>query len=75
MKVYFDIGANSGESMMHHSGDDAVVYAFEPTPKLAGDLTEKTKDIKNYHVVEKAKEAANSLTVSRRFFIHFRLRF
>lgn len=54
MKVYFDIGANSGESMMHHSGDDAVVYAFEPTPKLAGDLTEKTKDIKNYHVVEKA---------------------
>ena len=54
MKVYFDIGANSGDSMLHHAGDDAIVYAFEPTPKLVDTLTEKTKDIKNYHIVDKA---------------------
>lgn len=54
MKVYLDIGANSGESMLHHAGDDAIVYAFEPTPKLVDILTEKTKDIKNYHIIDKA---------------------
>ena len=54
MKVYFDIGANSGDSMLHHAGDDAIVYAFEPTPKLVDILTEKTKDIKNYHIIDKA---------------------
>ena len=54
MKVYFDIGANNGESMLHHAGDEGTVYAFEPTPKLVGDLVEKTKDIQNYHVIDKA---------------------
>ena len=54
MKVYFDIGANNGESMLRHAGDEGVVYAFEPTPKLVGDLVEKTKDIQNYHVIDKA---------------------
>ena len=54
MKVYFDIGANNGESMLHHAGGEGTVYAFEPTPKLVGDLVEKTKDIQNYHVINKA---------------------
>ena len=54
MKVYLDVGANNGDSMLHHAGDEGTVYAFEPTPKMARDLVEKTKDIKNYHVVDKA---------------------
>ncbi len=54
MKVYFDIGANNGESMLHHAGGEGTVYAFEPTPKLVDDLVEKTKDIQNYHVINKA---------------------
>ena len=54
MKVYLDVGANNGDSMLHHAGDEGTVYAFEPTPKMARDLVEKTKDIENYHVVDKA---------------------
>lgn len=54
MKVYFDVGANSGESMMHYAGDDAVVYAFEPTPDLVRVLTEKSAGLTNYHIIDKA---------------------
>lgn len=54
--VFFDVGANDGSSSIpiarQHPG--VTVWAFEPTPKLASELREKTKDLKNYNVVEKA---------------------
>jgi FkbM family methyltransferase len=54
MKVYFDVGANTGESMMRYAGDDAVVYAFEPTPELVRILVGQSAGLKNYHVIDKA---------------------
>jgi FkbM family methyltransferase len=56
MPVVFDVGANNGSSFLDQAraNKDLVVWAFEPTPKLAADLIEKTKDLPNYHVVQKA---------------------
>jgi len=53
-RVYFDVGANSGESMMHYAGDGAIVYAFEPTPRMIDILEEKSKGVANYRIVKKA---------------------
>ncbi|AGE51096.1 hypothetical protein PBCVCVG1_200L [Paramecium bursaria Chlorella virus CVG-1] len=53
MKVYFDVGANSGESMMHHASD-GIVYAFEPTPRMIDIIKERSRGMENYHLIEKA---------------------
>lgn len=56
MYTFFDVGANSGTDSLHvaRSRPDAVVYAFEPTPKLIADLKARAKDLKNYHIIPKA---------------------
>lgn len=52
-KIYFDVGANDGRSMYHHTYDpNNIVYAFEPTRELAEKLRSVTKS--NYIVIEKA---------------------
>jgi FkbM family methyltransferase len=40
--------------MMHYAGDDAIVYAFEPTPRMIDILEEKSKGVANYRIVKKA---------------------
>ena len=54
--VFFDVGANNGSSSIPvaQQNKDVTVWAFEPTPKLAQELIEKTKDLPNYRVVQKA---------------------
>lgn len=55
MPVYFDVGANDGDSMIHHAFDsNNTVYGFEPTPRLAYIIKEKTRHLPNYVLVEKA---------------------
>lgn len=55
-KIYFDVGANNGSSMIHHAkhSDDNIVYAFEPTPEMADIIRNETNHLKNYHLVQKA---------------------
>lgn len=54
-RVYFDVGANDGSSMFHHTDNPTnVVYAFEPTKNLAAKLRERGEGRSNYVVVEKA---------------------
>jgi FkbM family methyltransferase len=51
-KVYLDVGANNGSSMMHHAEDpDSVVYAFEPTPRLVAELRERAQRYDGRYVV------------------------
>jgi FkbM family methyltransferase len=56
MPVYFDVGANDGESMIWLARQNPanIVYAFEPTPILVGMLLEKAASLPNYKVVPKA---------------------
>lgn len=56
MPIVFDVGANDGSTCIRFAQErpDTVVWAFEPTPKLADELREKTKHMSNYHVVQKA---------------------
>lgn len=60
MKVYFDVGANNGDTMAHHANDpDSIVYAFEPTPYLARRLEGLAERYAGrYVVVEKAVSEA-----------------
>ena len=55
-KIFFDVGANNGTDSIHIAVSDpnSIVYAFEPTPFLFDFLSDKTKDIPNYHVIKKA---------------------
>lgn len=55
-KIFFDVGANHGTDSIHIAVYDpnSIVYAFEPTPILFDYLTNKTKDMPNYHVIKKA---------------------
>lgn len=55
-KVIFDVGANDGGSCLHHAINDpyTVVYAFEPTPRMAQIIRDKTAHLPNYHVVQVA---------------------
>lgn len=54
-KVYFDVGANDGISMAHHLLDpEAIIYAFEPTPRMVEILKDRYGHNKNYHIIPKA---------------------
>jgi len=54
MPIYFDVGANSGESMMHYAREDSIVYAFEPTPEMIRILKKESNGNPNYRIIEKA---------------------
>jgi len=55
-KVFFDVGANDGQSSIHIAENDGqcLVYAFEPTKNLCEELIKKTQHLKNYIVIPKA---------------------
>jgi FkbM family methyltransferase len=52
--IVFDVGANNGDSNIHHAQAGHAVYAFEPTPKLIAEIKEKTKYLPNYILTETA---------------------
>ena len=55
MPVYFDVGANDGSSMMHHTSDPRnIVYGFEPTPRMIEIIKSKVSERSNYVIVPKA---------------------
>lgn len=56
-RIYFDVGANDGESGLRYARADTtnnIVYAFEPTPRLADIIKRKTDHLSNYHLIQKA---------------------
>lgn len=61
-KIYFDVGANDGSSLYNQSVEGALVYAFEPTPRLLRDfLYPKSSD--NFIVIPKAVSDFNGKTI------------
>lgn len=60
--IFFDIGANWGDDSLEicKNNLDMVVYAFEPTPKMAHFLREQSIPFNDrYHVIESAVENFN----------------
>lgn len=55
-KVFFDVGANNGDSSIHQAMNDpdVHVYAFEPTPRMADIIRDRTRNLPNYEVIQKA---------------------
>jgi FkbM family methyltransferase len=54
-KIYFDIGANNGESSLFLANDPSnIVYAFEPTPFLIKRIENKILNKTNYFLIKKA---------------------
>ena len=54
-KIYFDVGANNGKSMIHYAEDyNNIVYAFEPARELAAALRCRMMQNPNYYIIEKA---------------------
>lgn len=55
VKIYFDVGANDGSSMVHHLDDpETIIFAFEPTPRMINILKEKYGYNTNYNIIPKA---------------------
>lgn len=53
MPIYFDVGANDGQSLYHLTSDPQnIVYAFEPTKELLVGLRALEKE--NFRVIDKA---------------------
>jgi FkbM family methyltransferase len=54
--IFFDVGANNGSSSIGVARRDnnAIVYAFEPTPMLANYIRHATSDLRNYILTEVA---------------------
>jgi FkbM family methyltransferase len=52
--IVFDVGANNGDSNIHHAQEGHAVYAFEPTPELIEVIKSKTKHLPNYVLTESA---------------------
>lgn len=55
-KVFFDVGANNGDSFIGLAKSDPSiqVYAFEPTPEMYQLIEKKTVGLSNYCLIKKA---------------------
>jgi FkbM family methyltransferase len=61
--IFFDVGANNGSSSIHVSNNDnAIVYAFEPTPQMIESIKAQTSHLQNYILIEKAVSDYNGRT-------------
>lgn len=56
MSIIFDVGANDGSSTIDFAkaSPDNIVYAFEPNPELCNLIREKTNNLPNYILTQKA---------------------
>lgn len=50
----FDVGCNNGNNSEYYVNNDYKVFAFEPTPKLCAELSEKFKNNSNFTLIKKA---------------------
>jgi len=55
-KIIFDIGAHEGQDsiLLAQESPNTIVYAFEPVPTLAKNIKNKTAELPNYNLIEKA---------------------
>jgi FkbM family methyltransferase len=63
--IFFDVGANSGDSSIQLAKENAniIVYAFEPTPRLASLIESNTSHLKNYILTRVAISDYNGRTI------------
>lgn len=63
-KIFFDIGANEGNSSVHlaKNQNHNIFYAFEPVPEMCEIIKEKIKNIKNYKLIQKAVSNFNGIS-------------
>ena len=56
MKIFFDVGAHEGTDSipLAKQNPDILFYAFEPNPYMVEHLKNKSKDLSNYIIIEKA---------------------
>lgn len=54
MKLLIEVGAYDGTDSLKFHQNGYTVYTFEPEKKLYNNLVDKTKNLKNYHVIPKA---------------------
>lgn len=52
--IYFDVGANTGDTFRTQAQQGHQVFAFEPTPSLCDGIRQWCKDIDTYTLVQKA---------------------
>lgn len=50
-KIYFDVGANDGNSGISFLRNDNIVYGFEPTPRMINIIKNKVGNNPNYHLI------------------------
>lgn len=63
-KVYFDVGANDGSSLLPLVTDpNNIIYAFEPTLQLVKLIRSKTHMYPNYHLIPKAVSDYNGKSI------------
>lgn len=55
-KVVFDVGANNGSTTIPYAkqNPNAIIFAFEPTPKLVEDIKIETQGMDNYIIIQTA---------------------
>ena len=55
-KIIFDIGAHEGQDSISlaRESSNTIVYAFEPVPALAKNIKDKTAELPNYNLIQKA---------------------
>jgi len=54
MKYIIEVGANNGDSTVQFINRDAVIYAFEPTPKFISQLKTRFQDKLNFNIINAA---------------------
>jgi FkbM family methyltransferase len=50
-KIYFDVGANNGDSCIQYLNGNNIVYGFEPTPKMIDIIKNKVGNNPNYRLI------------------------
>jgi FkbM family methyltransferase len=50
-KIYFDVGANNGDSCIHYLNEGNIVYGFEPTPRMINIIKSKVGNNPNYRLI------------------------
>lgn len=62
MKLLIEIGSYDGSDSLNFYNNGYKVYTFEPNKELYNNLIEKTKNLQNYNVINKAVYLENGIT-------------